>query len=78
MGQFLREAVPNADRRPREYLTPKEVERLIEVARKRGRYGLRDSTMILVTFRHGLRASEVCNLTRDQIDFAHGLCTCVE
>ena len=36
--------VPNADRRPREYLTPKEVERLFDVARKHGRYGLRDAT----------------------------------
>jgi type 1 fimbriae regulatory protein FimB/type 1 fimbriae regulatory protein FimE len=29
--------------------------------------------MILVAYRHGLRASEVCSLTWDQIDFAHGL-----
>jgi type 1 fimbriae regulatory protein FimB/type 1 fimbriae regulatory protein FimE len=64
----------NRDRRPREYLTPKEVERLIEAARKRGkRYGLRDATMILVTYRHGLRVSELCSLTWDQIDFQHGL-----
>jgi integrase len=43
---------------PREYLTPKEVERLIETAKKRTRrYGLRDATMILVAFRHGLRVS---------------------
>jgi site-specific recombinase XerD len=63
----------NADVRPREYLTPKEIERLIEGARKRGRYALRDATMILVSFRHGLRASEVCLLTWDQIDFSQGL-----
>jgi type 1 fimbriae regulatory protein FimB/type 1 fimbriae regulatory protein FimE len=63
----------NADARPREYLTPKEIDRLIEGARKRGRYGQRDATMILVAYRHGLRASEVCLLTWDQIDFAHGL-----
>jgi type 1 fimbriae regulatory protein FimB/type 1 fimbriae regulatory protein FimE len=63
----------NAEVRPREYLTPKEIDRLIEVARKRGRYGLRDATMILVAYRHGLRASEVCSLTWDQIDFAQGL-----
>ena len=63
----------NIDVRPREYLTPKEIERLIEAARKRGRYGLRDATMIFVAFRHGLRASEVCLLTWDQIDFAQGL-----
>jgi len=49
----------NRDVRPREYLTPKEVERLILAAKKRGRrYGLRDVSMILVAFRHGLRVSE--------------------
>ena len=40
---------PYAGRRPREYLTPKEVERLCKSGR---RYGLRDATMILVTYRH--------------------------
>ena len=41
---------------------------------KRGRrYGLRDATMILVAFRHGLRVSELCALTWGQIDFSHGL-----
>src|SRR5436305_561410 len=64
----------NRDRRPREYLTPKEVDRLIETAKKRGkRFGLRDATMILVTYRHGLRVSELCSMTWDQIDFQHGL-----
>jgi type 1 fimbriae regulatory protein FimB/type 1 fimbriae regulatory protein FimE len=62
----------NRDRRPREYLTPKEVERLMEGARRRGRYGLRDA-MILVAYRHGLRPGELCALRWDQIDFAHGL-----
>ena len=42
--------VPNAERRPREYLTQAEVKKLIEVARKRGRYGPRDALMILVAF----------------------------
>jgi integrase len=64
----------NRDVRPREYLTPKEVERLITNAKRRGRrYGLRDATMILVAFRHGLRVSELCALTWDQIDLSHGL-----
>jgi integrase len=64
----------NRDVRPREYLTPKEVERLMAAAKKRGRrYGLRDATMILVAFRHGLRVAELCALTWDQIDFSHGL-----
>ena len=64
----------NVDRRPREYLTPKEVERLITAAKARGRrYNLRDATMILVAFRHGLRVSELCALTWDQIDFSQGM-----
>ena len=65
--------VPNSERRPREYLTASEVKKLIETARKRNRYGARDALMILITYRHGLRVSELCALTWDQIDFAHGL-----
>ena len=64
----------NSDVRPREYLTPKEVERLITAAKARGRrYNLRDATMILVAFRHGLRVVELCSLTWDQIDFSQGM-----
>jgi integrase len=63
----------NADRRPREYLTPKEIELLRKAARERGRYGHRDATMILVAYRHGLRPAEVCALRWDQVDLAHGL-----
>src|SRR3977135_1039921 len=59
---------------PREYVPSKEVERLIAAARKRERrYGLRDATMILVTYRHGLRNAELCTLTWDQIDFSQGM-----
>src|SRR5689334_4135874 len=65
--------VENAKRRPREYLTVKEVTKLIDGARNRGRYGHRDATMILVAYRHGLRVSELCALRWDQVDFGHGL-----
>ena len=41
---------------------------LIEAA-KGNRYGHRDATMILLTYRHGLRAVEVCDLRWDQVDF---------
>src|SRR4051812_8442750 len=64
--------VPHADRRPREYLTPKEVERLIATARQ-NHYGHRDAAMIRVAYRHGLRVSELCALRWDQVDFEHGL-----
>src|SRR6516165_10071210 len=56
----------------RRYLTEREVERLIDCARKHGRYGHRDATMILVAYRHGLRASEVCDLQWQQIELSEG------
>jgi type 1 fimbriae regulatory protein FimB/type 1 fimbriae regulatory protein FimE len=60
---------PNADLRTREYLTEAEVERLLK-ATKGNRWGHRDATMILVAYRHGLRASELTDLRWDQVDFA--------
>ena len=57
----------NTDLRTREYLTEAEVERLIKAA-KANRHGHRDSTMILMAFRHGLRAAEVVDLRWDQVD----------
>ena len=59
---------PNADYRKREHLTETEIEKLIEAA-KSNRYGHRDATMVLVAYRHGFRASEICDLTWDAIDF---------
>jgi integrase len=41
-------------------------------ARKSGRYGHRDATMILIAFRHGLRASELCDLRWSEIELATG------
>ena len=61
----------NAEVRSREYLTQTEVERLIEAAGD-NRNGHRDSTMILVAYRHGLRASELVALHWDSVDFNHG------
>ena len=52
----------NAKYRTREHLK-REVERLIEAA-KDNRWGHRDSTMVLIAFRHGLRVSELVDLRR--------------
>src|ERR687895_2208754 len=66
--------VRNGDRRPREYLTAKEVGQLMNAARDRGgRYGHRDATLILLAYRHGLRAGELVAVRWDQLDFAQGL-----
>jgi type 1 fimbriae regulatory protein FimB/type 1 fimbriae regulatory protein FimE len=62
----------NGDLRTREYLTEREVERLIEAARD-NRWGHRDSTMVLIAFRHGLRASELIDLRWEQIDLKGGV-----
>jgi integrase len=58
----------NAAVRTREHLTPGEVDKLIEAA-SGNRHGHRDTTMILMTYRHGLRAAELCDLRWDQVDF---------
>jgi len=55
----------NASYRTREHLVAGEIERLLDATQC-----LRDRGMILVAFRHGLRASELCDLRWDQIDFA--------
>jgi type 1 fimbriae regulatory protein FimB/type 1 fimbriae regulatory protein FimE len=58
----------NADVRPREHLTQHEIDRLITAA-KGNRWGQRDSTMLLIGFRHGLRARELCDLQWTDIEF---------
>jgi site-specific recombinase XerD len=45
---------------------------LIEAARKTSRYGHRDATMILIAYRHGLRASELCDLQWSQVELNTG------
>lgn len=61
----------NADVRRREHLTEAEVDRLLKAASE-GWYGLRDRTAVLVCFRHGLRVSELCALTWDDVaDLQH-------
>jgi integrase len=59
---------PNAELRTREHLTADEVEALITAA-KGNRSGHRDATMVLLAYRHGLRACELVDLEWSQIDF---------
>ena len=53
------------------YLTGAQLNQLIKAARK-GRYGQRDGTLVLIMARHGLRVTEAVDLRWDQVDFAKG------
>src|SRR5215467_13022158 len=72
VNRTLPRRLPNSAYRVREYLTEKEVDRLMEAAKRRGRNGVRDAAAILLAYRHGLRASELCSLRWSQVDLQHG------
>ena len=59
----------NVDLRSREYLLPEEVAAIVKEAGKVGRHPVRDRTIILAMYRHGLRVSELIDLKWDQVDF---------
>lgn len=60
-----------AEVRSREHLLHDEVETMREAIKKKGgRHAHRDSTLILLMYRHGLRVEEATNLKWEQIDFA--------
>lgn len=58
--------------RDREYLRSSEVQALIRASQKVGRHPIRDSSIILLMFRHGLRTAELVNLKWSQIDLVGG------
>ena len=57
----------NTDYRVREYLTENEIAKLLVVAGK-SRNPNRDKLLVLLTFRHALRVSELVSLQVDHID----------
>ena len=56
----------------REYLLNHEVEELMTAARHVGRHKVRDATIILLMFRHGLRSAELVALKWSSVDFKNG------
>jgi hypothetical protein len=64
---FVKSATTDRHERPKDFLTPPEVERLLD-ATKGSRYRIRDRAIFLTMFRHGLRVSELCGLRRDDFD----------
>lgn len=55
------------------FLTQSELKALLDKAKKQG---LRDYAMILVAYRHGLRASETCNIMMENLDLDAGNIRC--
>ncbi len=72
-GKVPPRRLPNKARRSREHLSEKEVGALLDAAKKSGRHGHRDATLILLAYRHALRVSELVALRWDQIDLSQGL-----
>lgn len=51
-----------------EHLTPSEIQRVMRTAKARSTRPTRDWAMVLLAYRHGLRASEVCGLKMSDLD----------
>jgi type 1 fimbriae regulatory protein FimB len=51
------------------YLEPAELLALLKAARSKG---AREWSMIVIAYKHGLRASEVCNVRLDDVDLKNG------
>ncbi|CAG1773207.1 Tyrosine recombinase XerD [uncultured bacterium] len=62
--------------RLRDYLTRDEVAFLLRAAKKSPRHGVRNHAMILLAYRHGLRASELVNLRVSDLDLSTGTVYC--
>ena len=61
------QAAADAHDRAKDFLTPGEIEALLDAARI-GRHGVWDHLLVLVMYRHGLRVSEAAGLRRDEVD----------
>jgi type 1 fimbriae regulatory protein FimB/type 1 fimbriae regulatory protein FimE len=71
-SNFCFPPVKKKSEREREYLRLDEINAMIKAARRVGRHGLRDSTIILLMFRHGLRTAELAALKWNYIDLKGG------
>lgn len=66
----------NATGRSREYLTASEMATLLEAAKKSPRNGHRNYMIVLLGYRHGLRAGELADLRWSDVSFEDGTILC--
>ena len=67
----ITKAENTVDDRPKNFLTEAEMGTFLKAARK-GRHSVRNFTMLLLTFRHGLRVSELINMRMADVDLDTG------
>lgn len=63
---------PKREKTDRLHLTGREVSQLIEAAAE-GRNKERDRCILLLSYRHGYRVSELCRLPLDHVDIEGGV-----
>jgi integrase len=68
--QNVKSDATDAYEKGKNFLSPAEMDQLLEAA-KRGRHGIRDHTLLLAMYRHGLRVSEAVGLRRDDVNLSH-------
>ena len=61
----------DAHERTRDYLSEEEFAVLLQ-GTPRSRYRWRNAAMLMLTFYHGLRVTELCRLKRQDVDLTHG------
>ncbi len=61
----------DAHERARDYLSEEEFAVLLQGA-PHSRYRWRNAAMLMLTFYHGLRVTELCRLQRQDVDLTHG------
>jgi type 1 fimbriae regulatory protein FimB len=69
--RLIIKAEKTVDDRPKNFLTEAEMGNFLKAARK-GRHSVRNFAMLLLTFRHGLRVSELINMRMADVDFDSG------
>src|SRR5215831_13532550 len=61
----------DAHERTRDYLSEEEFALLLQ-GTPHSRYRWRNTAMLMLTFYHGLRVTELCRLKRQDVDLTHG------